>query len=332
MPARALEFRAPRRVEIVSVDLRGPASADDLVVRSAYSGISGGTEMLAYRGELDDSTILDESIDNLSGTFSYPFRYGYSCVGWVERGSESIPAGSLVFAFHPHQDRFVVAASDAVLLDSDVDPRLATLFPLVETALQVTLDAGHVLGETVIVLGLGAVGLLTALLLRTAGAAVVASEPQDWRREIAGSLGIAAVPPAGLAASVAEATAGRGSSLLVELSGSPAALPGGLPLLAHEGTALVGSWYGTKPVSLPLGAEFHRRRLTLRSSQVSTIPASLRDRWDVPRRRAEARRLLEQLPLATLATTEFAFSDASAAYAAIDRGDPGLLHAALRYE
>ena len=185
MPARAVQFTAPHRVEVVSVDLAAPASAAEVLVRSAYSGISGGTEMLAYRGDLDASTQLDETIEGLTGTFSYPFRYGYSCVGWVEQGTSSVPDGSLVFAFHSHQDRFVVADGDVVLLDPQSDPRLATLFPLVETALQVTLDAGTVFGETVVVSGLGAVGLLTAVLLRRAGAEVLASEPIEWRREIA---------------------------------------------------------------------------------------------------------------------------------------------------
>jgi hypothetical protein len=109
-------------------------------------------------------------------------------------------------------------------------------------------------------------------------------------------------------------------------------LASGLRLLSHEGTALVGSWYGTKPVPLPLGAEFHRRRLTVRSSQVSTIPRRLQDRWDLPRRRAHARELLTELPLQMIATTEFPFEGAPDAYVAIDTGQPGLLHAALRYE
>jgi threonine dehydrogenase-like Zn-dependent dehydrogenase len=145
-------------------------------------------------------------------------------------------------------------------------------------------------------------------------------------------MGITAVPTDELPARVALATGGHGVSLLVELSGQPSALADGLALLRHEGTALVGSWYGAKPVPLPLGAEFHRRRLTLRSSQVSTIPASLQDRWDVPRRRAATLALLAELPLKALATTEFAFDDAADAYAAIDRGEPGLIHVALRYE
>ena len=175
----------------------------------------------------------------------------------------------------------------------------------------------------VVVTGLGAIGLLTSLLLTRAGARVVAVEPESARRERAAELGIRAVPPG---------DAPSGVPLLVETSGAPAALADGLALLAHEGTALVGSWYGTKPVPLPLGEHFHRRRLTIRSSQVSTIPYAAQGRWTNARRRAAARDLLDVLPLKALATTEFALADAAEAYAALDRRDPGVLHAALRYE
>lgn len=327
MKARAVRFVAPRQVSVDEVELP-TVEPGRVVVRTSYSGISSGTEMLAYRGELDPSTDLDESLPSLSGNFGYPFSYGYSCVGVVERGTASVPEGSSVFAFHPHQDRFVAAGSDVVLLSPAVPAREATLFPLVETALQVSLDAGSVLGDTVVVVGLGAVGLLTALLLRRAGARVVAGEPRTWRREAAASVGVDAVDPADLAA----ALPAGGVPLVVESSGAPAALASSLGLLAHEGTALVASWYGTKPVPLPLGAEFHRRRLTVRSTQVSTIPAALQGRWTRERRRAAAAALLEELPLRALATTEFPFDHAADAYASIDRGEPGLIHAALRYE
>jgi threonine dehydrogenase-like Zn-dependent dehydrogenase len=101
--------------------------------------------------------------------------------------------------------------------------------------------------------------------------------------------------------------------------------------LAHEGTALVASWYGTKDVSLPLGGAFHRRRLSLRSTQVSTVPARLRHRWTVARRRATTSELLKELPLARLATHEFALDQAQAAFDAIDRQEEELLHVALRH-
>jgi threonine dehydrogenase-like Zn-dependent dehydrogenase len=119
--------------------------------------------------------------------------------------------------------------------------------------------------------------------------------------------------------------------LVIEASGRPEALRDSLPLLAHEGVVLVVSWYGTKDVVLPLGAAFHRRRLTIRSTQVSTIPARLADRWTIARRRAAARELLSSLPLGALATHTYPVGEAGAAFAAVDRAEEGLVHAALRY-
>jgi 2-desacetyl-2-hydroxyethyl bacteriochlorophyllide A dehydrogenase len=325
--ALRLLFVAPRHVELAPVDLPDPGPGR-LLVRTRYSGISTGTELLGYRGLLDPDLPLDERIGALGGTFRYPFPYGYSCVGEVEHSAGSLPPGTLVFAFHPHQDRFVVGEDDVVALPSGTDPRLATLLPFVETGLQLSLDAGQVAQETVVVLGLGVVGVVTALLLQRAGATVVAAEPSAERRELAGSLGIPAVEPAALAGRLPS----QGVPLLLELSGSPTALAGALDLLAHEGTALVGSWYGRQLVELPLGGAFHRRRLTIRSSQVSTIPAALAARWDVGRRRQVAVGLLGELPLAALATTDVAFEDAPAAYRALDTREPGVVHVALRYQ
>jgi 2-desacetyl-2-hydroxyethyl bacteriochlorophyllide A dehydrogenase len=324
--ARRLLFIAPHRVELAPVDVPEPAPGQ-LLVRTLHSGISTGTELLGYRGLLDPDLPLDERLGSLAGTFRFPFPYGYSCVGTVERGTGQVPAGTLVFAFHPHQDRFVVDEADAVVLPAGTGSREATLFPLVETALQISLDAGQVAQETVVVLGLGAVGTLTALLLRRAGADVVAADPVAERRALAVSLGIPAAAPEELPSRL---PAG-GVPLLVELSGAPAALVDALPLLAHEGTALVGSWYGRQQVPLPLGDAFHRRRLTIRSSQVSTVPAALAGRWDVARRRRVAAALLAVLPLSALATTEIPFDEAPRAYAALDRRAPGIVHVALRY-
>lgn len=327
--ARALWFVAPRSVEVRDSELRAPGP-DEAIVRTAFSGISPGSELLAYRGEIDDTVALDDTLPALSGRFSYPFRYGYSCVGFVERGG-GLDEGTSVFAFQPHQDRFVVAAGDALQIDG-LEPRTATLFPLVETALQVRLDAEPERGALVVVAGLGVVGLLIALLLQRAGVQVLGSEPVTWRREVARSLEIEAVAPADLDAGVDRATGGRGTPLLIEVSGNPAALADGLRVLAHEGTALVVSWYGTKPVTLPLGAEFHRRRLTIRSSQVSTIPARLAGEWTRERRRRVALELMAELPLDTVATHEFPFAEAPTAFRHVDEATPGLLHAALCYE
>jgi 2-desacetyl-2-hydroxyethyl bacteriochlorophyllide A dehydrogenase len=327
---RALWFVGPREVEIRSVWLP-PLRDGEVLVRTAFSGISAGSEMLAYRGQLDPEMVLDEAIGALGGTFRYPFPYGYSCVGRIEATrADGRQVGELVFAFHPHQDRFVVDASDVIDLPP-VDARVATMLPFVETALQVTLDAGPVFEQTVVVVGMGVLGLLTSMLLRRGGARVIGVEPQVWRREVAAGVGIRAVTPEDAVGAVTDAGRTHGVPLVVEASGNPAALPGALQLLAHEGTVLVASWYGAQDVLVPLGDRFHRRRLTIRSTQVSTIPAALTSTWDRERRRQAAAGLLTDLPMARLATDTVPFEQAGAAFAAIDAGRAGLLHVALGY-
>jgi threonine dehydrogenase-like Zn-dependent dehydrogenase len=105
-----------------------------------------------------------------------------------------------------------------------------------------------------------------------------------------------------------------------------------LSMLAHEGTLLIASWFGVKPVVLPLGGAFHRRRLTIRSTQVSTVPARLSGTWSLARRRRETVELLAELPLAELGTRAFAFDRAADAFRAVDHGEPGLMHAVLDYD
>jgi threonine dehydrogenase-like Zn-dependent dehydrogenase len=105
-----------------------------------------------------------------------------------------------------------------------------------------------------------------------------------------------------------------------------------LDMLAHEGTLLVASWFGAKPVVLPLGGAFHRRRLTIRSTQVSTVPARLSRTWSRSRRRQETVELLPELPLAQLCTHGFDFGAAAEAFRAVDQGKPGLMHAVLNYD
>src|SRR5579859_2859786 len=158
VPARALFHTAPRCVEIRELPTPRPA-AGEVLIRTVCSGISGGTERLVYRGEVPADLALDDTIDSLGGSFAYPFPYGYACVGEVAESGET------VFAFHPHQDVFAARADELISLPA-VDPAAATLLPLVETALQVTLDAGSGYRDRVVVLGAGVLGLLTGLLLR----------------------------------------------------------------------------------------------------------------------------------------------------------------------
>src|SRR5215831_11332011 len=109
VPARALFHTAPRRVEIRELPTPRPA-AGEVMVNTVCSGISGGTERLVYRGEVPADLALDDTIGALGGAFSYPFAYGYACVGQVEE------SGRAVFAFHPHQDMFAAQPRELIPL------------------------------------------------------------------------------------------------------------------------------------------------------------------------------------------------------------------------
>jgi threonine dehydrogenase-like Zn-dependent dehydrogenase len=292
--------------------------AGEVLVRTLCSGISSGTERLVYRGEIPAELALDDTIDALGGTFSYPFTYGYACVGEVAESGQS------VFAFHPHQDVFTARTDELIPLPAVGDPAIATLFPLVETALQVTLDAGTGYRDRVIVLGAGVLGVLTGLLLERSGWRPLIAEPQAWRRAMASSLGVSSAAPEDLVKAEVP--------LVIDATGNPDAPAMALNMLAHEGTLLVASWFGAKPVVLPLGGAFHRRRLTIRSTQVSTVPARLSGTWTRSRRRREAVDLLSELPLAPLCTHVFAFAHAAEAFRAVDEGKPELMHAVLDYD
>src|SRR3984893_3176232 len=315
-PARALFHTARRCVEIREVPTPRPA-AGEVLVRTVCSGISGGTERLVYRGEVPAGLALDDTIDALGGAFSYPFAYGYACVGEVAE------SGQAVFAFHPHQDVFTARAGQLIPLPA-IDPASATLFPLVETALQVTLDAGTGYRDRVIVLGAGVLGLLTGLLLQRAGWRPLIAEPQAWRRALAGNLGATTAAP--------EELVKEEVPLVIDASGNPDAPAMALNWLAHEGTLLIASWFGAKPVVLPLGGAFHRRRLVIRSTQISTVPARLSGTWTRSRRRRESVELMAELPLAQLCTHVYAFGHAAEAFRAVDQGIPGLMHAVLEYD
>lgn len=316
--ARAVEFAAPRSVRVIDVDVPGPG-AGEVLVRTTFSGISSGTETLAFKGEIDPDLPLDESIEPLRGNFTFPFRYGYSCVGVVESGVRDLQEGQLVFCMHPHQSVLARPSEEMVVVDG-VEPRVATMLPLVETGLQIAMDATT--EGPIVIYGLGAIGMIAGGILVQNGVTVVGAEPLRSRREVAGNFGIEAVAPEDVP---------HDMPLIIECSGSPAVLGLALDHLSHEGTALVASWYGEKDVSLQLGRAFHRRRLTIRSTQVSTIPLVQQHRWTFEKRTARAVELMNQLPLEVLATHTFPLEEAQRAFEAADSPADGLIHAALSY-
>jgi len=79
---------------------------------------------------------------------------------------------------------------------------------------------------------------------------------------------------------------------VIHASGAPDGLTTALAIAGFEATVIEMSWYGTRVVPLALGGAFHSRRLSLRSSQVGSVPPGRRARWSRRRRLALALSLL----------------------------------------
>jgi len=293
--------------------------------------------MMAYRGELPAELSLDSTLATLQGSFSYPLKYGYASVGRVldvGNGVEGLAEGDLVFAFNPHETCFTNPADVALKLPAELNPRLGVLVANTETAINSLWDAAPRLGERAVVIGQGVVGLLITQLLRKAGVSVIiTADLYEKRRELSLRAGadLAVNPSSDLAQRVLEITGGLGADVVIEASGQPSALNDAINCTASEGRIVVVSWYGTKQAQLNLGSDFHRKRLTLRSSQVSHFDPSMAPRWTIRRRRSLAVQYLSELSLDQLITHVFPFNRAADAYSLIDNHPEEVIQVVLDY-
>ncbi len=328
---------APRRVEVRQEAVPSPGEGE-VTVRSVLSAISAGTEMLFYRGLVGEGTPLDETITSIRSELQYPFKYGYATVGVVERAGEGVPPGWLgreVFCFQPHESRFTVPLPEVRPVPTGVTMEDAVLFPGVETALSLAMDAAPIVGENVAVLGQGVIGLLTtAILARMPLGHLVAADRYALRQERSRMMGAeACVDPSGGPHQFLEdvGLAGSKADLVIELSGTPEGLELATRIAALEGRIVVGSWYGTNPQGCRLGDEFHRQRLRIISSQVSRISGDLSSRWSKERRAELTWRTIRTISPSHLITHRFPIMEASAAYQLLDESGHLALQVLLTY-
>ncbi len=332
--ARALWLTAPRTAAFRGAEAPPPGPGQ-VRVRALASAVSHGTEMLVYRGEVPHDLPLD--LPTLAGGFAFPIKYGYASVGRVtDVGADvrRLAPGDAVFVLHPHQSAYVVPATMPVRLPDGLDPLVGVFTAHVETAVNILLDTPLHLGETALVFGQGTVGLLVSQLLKRAGARyVIGVDPLERRRDLARAVGVdvALSPDDDLPARLHALTGGRGADLAIEVSGAPAALQAAIDAVAVEGTVVVASWYGTKPVTLTLGGHFHRGRVRLRSSQVGRLNPDLAPRWDYARRTETVVELLPQLHLAELVSHRFPFAQAPEAYQLLDAHPGETVQVVLTY-
>jgi NADPH:quinone reductase-like Zn-dependent oxidoreductase len=320
--ARAFWVTAPGRGQIRTQQLR-PPEAGEVLIRTLASAISRGSESLVFRGEVPQSEWRRMRCPFQEGDFPAPVKYGYSAVGIVEDGPSEY-LGRRVFCLHPHQDRFIVPGDAVIEVPEDVPDRRATLAANMETAVNGLWDACPGPGDRIAVIGAGVVGCLVgALAARLPGAEVELIDTDPTRQVIAAALGCRFAVPYQASAE---------ADLVVHASGTPEGLATALTTAGFEATVLEISWFGSRVVPLPLGAAFHSRRLTLRSSQVGSMPASRRQRWSHRRRLGLALSLLRDPVFEALLSGESEFAALPEVMPRLAAAPAGTLCHTLRYD
>ncbi|MFA5835958.1 MAG: zinc-binding alcohol dehydrogenase [Bellilinea sp.] len=322
---QSIYFTAPGQVTIRS-EMLAPPDVGEVLVQTMLSAVSSGTESLVFQGLAPENMELDANIGSLRGNFRYPFKYGYACVGQVTMlgpGVDNEWQGRRVFAFNPHESHFIARVDALIPLPADLTDEDASFLANMETAINFIHDGAPLIGESVLVLGLGVVGMLTlAQLARFPLTHLYALDRYPLRRRIASRLGnvqvLDAEDPAILSdlhnALAAHGFASRGADLVYEISGSPDALNLAINAAGYNGRVVIGSWYGRKKSVLDLGGAFHRNRIQLVSSQVSSLAPEISGRWTKERRLALALQALHSLHPGEWITHRFPFTQADQAY------------------
>jgi 2-desacetyl-2-hydroxyethyl bacteriochlorophyllide A dehydrogenase len=340
-----VSFAAPYDVSLVPFDAP-PLVPGAVRVRTWYSGVSAGTELTAYRGSNPYLTRTWDAGRRLfvegAPSFAYPVQgWGYSEVGEVVEVAEDVtrPAvGDVVHGIWGHRSETVLPAeSVAERVWTGQDPLSGTFARVGSIALNALLAADVRLGDRVAVFGQGVIGLLATRLAVLAGAEVVAVDSIGTRLDAARALGAAhqvrADAPGGAGAVVRAWSGGPGVDSAIELSGNDSALHEAVRSVVVDGTVAASGFYQGGATHLRLGEEFHHNRVRIVASQISGTPVALGPRWDQPRL---VRTFMDQVrrgavDARSLVTDVVDAADVATVFERLDRGDPEILQAVLRF-
>ncbi|MDH2443762.1 zinc-binding alcohol dehydrogenase [Amnibacterium sp. CER49] len=263
---RGFWIREPGIGEIRSEPARDPGPGE-VLVRTRWSGVSRGTELLVHGGRVPPSERARMRAPFQEGELPGPVKYGYLNVGIVEQGPAPL-LGRTVFALAPHQTASVLPVAAVVPVPAEVPPRRAVLAGVVETALNALWDVPPLIGDRITVVGGGLIGSCVArLAVRQPATAVTVVDIDPARAGTAAALGARFGGP--------DDAEGE-QDVVYHASGTGAGLDLALTLVRTEGTVAELSWYGDVVVAVHLGGDFHARRLTIASSQVGLVAPARR--------------------------------------------------------
>jgi threonine dehydrogenase-like Zn-dependent dehydrogenase len=341
MTPSALVLTAPR-LAFEPIALR-PLDEGEVLIRTLYSGISAGTELSQYRGtnpfmhrRFDEARRL--FVDAEAPSWPWPVRnLGYEEVGEiVESTAPGLPVGVRVFGTWNHRTHFIATADYARerLMPDGADPRIGIFSHIGAVALNGVHDANIRIGDIVAVFGLGVPGQIVVQAATRSGAQVIAIDPDPLRREVAIRSGAwMAIEADGAAERIKALTGGKGADSCIEVSGAAPALGEAIRAVAYASRVVAMGFFQGELAGVRLGEEFHHNRVQLICSQISGVAPEASHRWSKPRLWRTAVELQHRglLDLRPLITHEARFEDAPAMFERLDRGEPGLLQAVLRF-
>ncbi|XVQ89375.1 zinc-dependent alcohol dehydrogenase [Microbispora siamensis] len=247
------------RLGTVPVDV-APPGPGEIQVAVAYCGLCG-TDLHIVHGDMDARVRTPLVFGHeTSGTVA---AIGAGVEGW--KVGDPLTVMPLVWdgtcsaclAGHQHicqnlvfvgidspgglQQRWNVPASIAVPLPPGLDLRTAALVEPVAVAAHDVRRSGLQVGDHVVVLGGGPIGVLIAVVARQAGAHVMVAEVDASRRSRVAELGIEVIDPssADMVAEVERWTDGVGADVVFEVSGAAAAARSATALAKVRGTIVV---------------------------------------------------------------------------------------------
>jgi 2-desacetyl-2-hydroxyethyl bacteriochlorophyllide A dehydrogenase len=324
-----------------------PLQPTEVRLRTLYSGISAGTELTYWRGTnpyLSQRWDADRRLfmKDAAPTFSYPvLNLGYEEVGEVvEVGAEvnDIAVGAHLFGTWGHRTHHVATLDYARprLMPPGLDPLCGIFSHLGAIALNGVHDAGIVLGDTVAIFGMGALGQVVAQMAKRSGAKVIAVDLLDTRLAMAKQLGADITVNAGhgsAAEAIKDLTNGLGADVCIEVSGSTVALHEAIRAAAYSARVVAMGFFPGEAKGLLLGDEFHHNRINLVCSQISGVGPEFSYRWTKLRLWQTAIRLQAEggLDLRPLITHRAPFAEAESLYRLMDERPNDILLAVLEF-
>lgn len=270
-------------------------AAGELRVRSVATAVSRGTETLVHTGKIPETIAHLMRAPQQLGDFPFPVSYGYLGVGIVDEG----PAdwlGARVFGLLPHHTHHVVTTEDVQRIPDDVPDHRALLAGAAETGLNILWQEPPRIADRVAVIGAGMIGTATALL--ASGMALDRLEVLETnpdRRRLLETLGLTAVDPS---------EASSDNDIVIHTSGTEPGLARALEITGDDGTVVEASWFGSRAPTVPLGADFHARRLSIVASQAGQVAEGRRARRTRAQRLQTALRALRDDRFDALLTGE----------------------------